>query len=112
VYERHRHRYEFNNSYRNLFVEKGYVISGTSPDVRLAEIIELPSHPFFIATQFHPEFQSRPSSPHPLFLGLVKAAMGDDNSEDFFKNAAFTREHGSKLDSLELPTLNSEIQKS
>lgn len=112
VYERHRHRYEFNNSYRNLFIENGYVISGTSPDGRLAEIIELPSHPFFIATQFHPEFQSRPSSPHPLFLGLVKAAMGEDNSEDFFKNASFTTANGSKLDSLELPSLNSEIQKS
>ncbi|MBD0268742.1 MAG: CTP synthase, partial [Cyanobacteria bacterium Co-bin8] len=68
VYERHRHRYEFNNAYRNLFVESGYEISGTSPDGRLVEIIELPGHPFFIASQFHPEFQSRPSAPHPLFL--------------------------------------------
>jgi CTP synthase len=76
VYERHRHRYEFNNAYRNLFLESGYDISGTSPDGRLVEIIELPSHPFFIASQFHPEFQSRPSAPHPLFLGLVSAALG------------------------------------
>ncbi len=75
VYERHRHRYEFNNAYRNLFLESGYQISGTSPDGRLVEIIELPSHPFFVATQFHPEFQSRPNSPHPLFRGLVRAAM-------------------------------------
>ncbi len=75
VYERHRHRYEFNNAYRNLFVETGYQVSGTSPDGRLVEIIELPSHPFFIATQFHPEFQSRPSKPHPLFMGLITAAM-------------------------------------
>ncbi len=75
VYERHRHRYEFNNAYRNLFLENGYVISGTSPDGRLVEIIELPSHPFFIATQFHPEFQSRPSKPHPLFKGFVQAAL-------------------------------------
>jgi CTP synthase len=75
VYERHRHRYEFNNAYRNLFMESGYTISGTSPDGRLVEIIELPSHPFFIASQFHPEFQSRPSSPHPLFAGLVEAAL-------------------------------------
>jgi CTP synthase len=76
IYERHRHRYEFNNAYRNLFLESGYVVSGTSPDGRLVEIIELPSHPFFIASQFHPEFQSRPSAPHPLFLGLVEAALG------------------------------------
>ncbi|NJO67307.1 MAG: CTP synthase, partial [Leptolyngbyaceae cyanobacterium RM1_405_57] len=75
VYERHRHRYEFNNAYRNLFLESGYSISGASPDGRLVEIIELPSHPFFIATQFHPEFQSRPSKPHPLFRGFVEAAI-------------------------------------
>ncbi|MBV8883730.1 MAG: CTP synthase [Chroococcidiopsidaceae cyanobacterium CP_BM_RX_35] len=75
IYERHRHRYEFNNAYRNLFLETGLVISGTSPGGRLVEIIELPSHPFFIATQFHPEFQSRPSAPHPLFKGLVQAAI-------------------------------------
>jgi CTP synthase len=75
VYERHRHRYEFNNTYRTLFLESGYQVSGTSPDGRLVEIVELPGHPFFIATQFHPEFQSRPSQPHPLFLGLVQAAL-------------------------------------
>lgn len=75
VYERHRHRYEFNNAYRNLFLDTGYVISGTSPDGRLVEMIELPQHPFFIATQFHPEFRSRPSTPHPLFKGLVQAAV-------------------------------------
>lgn len=80
VYERHRHRYEFNNAYRNLFLESGYVVSGTSPDGRLVEIIELPNHPFFIATQFHPEFQSRPSSPHPLFRGFMQAAL-DRNSD-------------------------------
>ncbi|OCR01204.1 CTP synthase [Oscillatoriales cyanobacterium USR001] len=74
IYERHRHRYEFNNAYRNVFLETGYIISGTSPDGRLVEIIELPKHPFFIATQFHPEFQSRPSAPHPLFTGFVEAA--------------------------------------
>ncbi|MEC4986804.1 MAG: CTP synthase [Oscillatoria sp. PMC 1068.18] len=75
IYERHRHRYEFNNAYRNLFIETGYLISGTSPDGRLVEIIELTEHPFFIATQFHPEFHSRPSNPHPLFLGFVKATL-------------------------------------
>ncbi|MEM0981888.1 MAG: CTP synthase [Cyanobacteria bacterium P01_H01_bin.58] len=76
IYERHRHRYEFNNAYRTLFVESGYVISGTSPDGRLVEMIENPHHPFFIASQFHPEFQSRPSSPHPLFLGFMQASCG------------------------------------
>ncbi|MGB3300763.1 MAG: CTP synthase [Phormidesmis sp.] len=77
VYERHRHRYEFNNAYRNLFLESGYMISGTSPDGRLVEIVELPSHPFFIACQFHPEFQSRPNTPHPMFLGLIEASLND-----------------------------------
>jgi CTP synthase len=75
IYERHRHRYEFNNAYRNQFLASGYLISGTSPDSRLVEIIELPTHPFFIATQFHPEFQSTPSVPHPLFKGLMSAAL-------------------------------------
>jgi CTP synthase len=75
VYERHRHRYEFNNAYRSLLLETGYVVSGTSPDGRLVEIIEYPEHPFFIASQFHPEFRSRPNSAHPLFFGLVKAAL-------------------------------------
>ncbi|MBF2003052.1 MAG: CTP synthase [Synechococcales cyanobacterium C42_A2020_086] len=77
VYERHRHRYEFNNAYRNLFLESGYKISGISPDGRLVETIELPDHPFFIATQSHPEFQSSPSKPHPLFHGLIQAALGN-----------------------------------
>ncbi len=80
VYERHRHRYEFNNAYRNVFVESGYTISGTSPDGRLVEIIELPNHPFFIATQFHPEFQSRPNHPHPLFKGFVQATLSHNPS--------------------------------
>ena len=75
VYERHRHRYEFNNSYRNLFLESGYTISGTSPDGRLVELIELQGHPFFTACQYHPEFLSRPGQPHPLFQGLIEAAQ-------------------------------------
>jgi CTP synthase len=88
IYERHRHRYEFNNAYRNLFLETGYEVSGTSPDGRLVEIIELPNHPFFLATQFHPEFRSRPSSSHPLFLGFVKAAL----EKKSFKKEAFKEE--------------------
>jgi CTP synthase len=75
IYERHRHRYEFNNAYRNLFLESGYVVSGTSLDGRLVEIIEYPQHPFFLACQFHPEFQSRPNAPHPLFRGFMQAAI-------------------------------------
>ena len=74
VYERHRHRYEFNNAYRNLFLESGYDISGVSPDGRLVELIELKGHPFFLACQYHPEFLSRPGRPHPLFTGLINAA--------------------------------------
>ncbi|MGB1776217.1 MAG: CTP synthase [Synechococcus sp.] len=75
VYERHRHRYEFNNAYRTLFLESGYEVSGTSPDGRLVELIELKGHPFFTACQYHPEFLSRPGHPHPLFRGLIEAAQ-------------------------------------
>ncbi|MDW8290857.1 MAG: CTP synthase, partial [Armatimonadota bacterium] len=75
VYERHRHRYEVNNEYRERLAEHGMVFSGVSPDYRLVEIIELEGHPFFMATQFHPEFRSRPNRPHPLFVGFVKAAL-------------------------------------
>ncbi|WP_375426204.1 CTP synthase [uncultured Friedmanniella sp.] len=77
VTERHRHRYEVNNSYRDRLEEAGLVISGTSPDSRLVEFIELPDdvHPYFVATQAHPELKSRPTRPHPLFVGLVEAAL-------------------------------------
>ena len=75
VYERHRHRFEVNNAYREKLAEAGMVFSGISPDNRLVEIIELPNHPYFIATQFHPEFRSRPNRAHPLFAGLVEAAL-------------------------------------
>ena len=75
IYERHRHRYEFNNVYRSQLLDSGYLVSGTSPDGRLVEIVEYPKHPFFIACQFHPEFQSRPNAPHPLFKGFMTAAI-------------------------------------
>ncbi|MDJ0924684.1 MAG: CTP synthase [Acidimicrobiia bacterium] len=75
VYERHRHRWEVNNRFRNALGKAGFVASGVSPDDRLVEIVEIPSHPYFIATQFHPEFTSRPEDPHPLFTGLVRAAL-------------------------------------
>jgi CTP synthase len=84
VYERHRHRYEFNNAYRQLFLESGYVVSGTSLDGRLVEMIELPHHPFFIACQFHPEFLSRPSAPHPLFTGFMQAAIARSHPSSNF----------------------------
>lgn len=74
VNERHRHRYEFNNAYRAMFEEAGFVFSGTSPDGKLVEVIELKDHPFYIASQFHPEFQSKPNAPHPLFKGFITAA--------------------------------------
>ncbi|MBI3875470.1 MAG: CTP synthase [Verrucomicrobia bacterium] len=73
IHERHRHRYEFNNSYRAQFEENGFLLSGTSPDGKLVELIELKDHPFFIASQFHPEFQSKPNAPHPLFKGFIAA---------------------------------------
>ncbi|HTQ11858.1 MAG TPA: CTP synthase [Fimbriimonadaceae bacterium] len=73
--ERHRHRYEVNNDFREQLQEYGMAISGVSPDYRLVEMIEIPSHPFFIGTQAHPEFKSRPNRPHPLFQGLVAAAL-------------------------------------
>ncbi|TBL72623.1 CTP synthase [Paenibacillus thalictri] len=75
VYERHRHRYEFNNEYRDLIESAGLKVSGTSPDGRLVEIVEYPDHPWFLAVQFHPEFTSRPNRPQPLFRHFVRAAF-------------------------------------
>ncbi len=74
VYERHRHRYEFNNEFRELLTDKGMVLAGLSPDGRLVEVIELQDHPWFVGSQFHPEFKSRPERPHPLFRDFVGAA--------------------------------------
>ena len=73
INERHRHRFEFNNDFKQLFEENGLKVSGTSPDGTLVEIVEIPSHKFFIAGQFHPEFKSRPDRPAPLFREFVKA---------------------------------------
>ena len=75
IHERHRHRYEVNNEYRDAFIENGMMLSGCSPDGRIVEMIEIPCHPWFIATQAHPEFKSRPNKPHPLFKGFIKAAL-------------------------------------
>ncbi len=75
IYERHRHRWEFNNKYRTEMVNAGLILSGTSPDDRLVEIVELKDHPWFVGCQFHPEFKSRPTKAHPLFKGLIKTAL-------------------------------------
>ncbi len=75
ISERHRHRFEFNNSYREIFQSKGLVFSGLSPDERLVEMVELKDHPYFVACQFHPEFKSKPVDPHPLFRTFIKAAI-------------------------------------
>ena len=77
IYERHRHRYEFNNEYREQLTEAGLVLGGTSPDGRLVEIVELPEteHPWFLGCQFHPEFKSRPTHAHPLFRDFIAAAL-------------------------------------
>jgi len=75
ISERHRHRYEVSNQFRDLFVEKGLRLSGLSPDGSLVEMIELPDHPYFVACQFHPELKSRPTRPHPLFAGFIAAAV-------------------------------------
>lgn len=75
IYERHRHRFEFNNEFREELQECGLVISGTSPDGRLVEVIELKDHPWFVGTQFHPEFKSRPNNPHPLFRDFIQASI-------------------------------------
>jgi CTP synthase len=83
VSERHRHRYEVNNAYREVLAASGLVISGTSPDGRLVEFVELPAevHPFFVATQAHPELKSRPTRPHPLFSAFVAAALEYNDQE-------------------------------
>ncbi len=75
ITERHRHRYEFNNFYRDRLTQKGMVLSGVSPDGKLVEIVEIPEHPWFVAGQFHPEFKSRPEKAHPLFAGFIKASL-------------------------------------
>ena len=82
IAERHRHRYEFNNDYRQKLEDLGLVASGISPDGRLVETIEIPEHPFFIGVQFHPEFKSRPNKPHPLFRGFIGAALAKQKDRD------------------------------
>lgn len=90
IHERHRHRYEVNNTYRESLVKAGLVVSGTTLDERLVETIELADHPWFVACQFHPEFKSRPIRPHPLFRDLIAAAIdfGSGRTQSRGKTAA------------------------
>lgn len=97
IEERHRHRYEVNNAYRAELAEKGMIIAGTSPDGRIVEMIEIKKHPFFVGTQGHPEFKSRPDQAHPLFEGFVRAALNDANTKISHDSA------GSAGKSAELP---------
>jgi len=96
VLERHRHRFEFNNAYRELLQSHGMRFTGLSPDGRLVEIAEMPDHPFYLGTQYHPEFKSRPNRPHPLFISFIDAAMA------FARANGRTTEAASRLQ--ELPT--------
>ena len=75
IYERHRHRFEFNNAYREKLTSQGLVLGGTLPNDRLVEVVEIKDHPWYVGTQFHPELKSRPTNPHPLFRDFVKAAL-------------------------------------
>ncbi|HYO94526.1 MAG TPA: CTP synthetase, partial [Polyangiaceae bacterium] len=99
ITERHRHRFEFNNDYREALPRAGLVLSGTSPDDRLVEIIELPEHPYFLGCQFHPEFKSRPMSAHPLFSQFVRAACS--RRDDIAKSARDARDEAAPVHSTE-----------
>jgi CTP synthase len=93
VKERHRHRFEVNNTYRDLLSQAGLVFSGLSPDGRLVEIVESEDHPFMLGSQFHPEFKSRPTRPHPLFKAFIAAAIGyyesrGEGSSEFTRQTA------------------------
>jgi CTP synthase len=89
IYERHRHRFEVNNRYRQALEGAGMLLSGQSPDGRLVEIVELKDHPWFVASQFHPEFKSRPERPHPLFDGFIEASLaGVEGREPVFGRRA------------------------
>ncbi|MGD9239584.1 MAG: gamma-glutamyl-gamma-aminobutyrate hydrolase family protein, partial [Desulfobacterales bacterium] len=82
ISERHRHRYEFNNAFLDRLKEKGMVISGTSPNGELVEIIEIGDHPWFLGCQFHPEFKSRPMEPHPLFRDFIEASLKNSQQQN------------------------------
>ena len=88
VDERHRHRYEFNSTYRDQFEGAGMMATGINPDNDLVEIVEIPSHPYFVASQFHPEYASTVLNPHPLFVSFVEAAMVESVPQDVAATSA------------------------
>ena len=92
VYERHRHRYEVNNKYRKELEKNGLIISGVSPDDDLVEMVELKEHPFFVASQFHPEFKSRPWDPAPMFNSFIKASKEIDIPTEKINDASKVRD--------------------
>ena len=97
ISERHRHRYEFNNRYRDQYIANGMQFSGTSPDGSLVEVVELPEHPWFLAVQYHPEFKSKPTVPQALFAGFIGAAVARNKSRGgggIGKKAAGEEERG------------------
>jgi CTP synthase len=94
VFERHRHRYEFNKRYESAFEKAGIVFSGRWPEKGLVEIMELPDHPWFVCCQFHPEFRSRPGKPHPLFHGFVAAAVSYREADDGVEGGSEVGESG------------------
>ncbi len=98
VYERHRHRFEFNNAFRELLTSAGLVLSGLSPDGRLVEIAELADHPWMLGTQFHPEFKSRPTAAHPLFRAFIKAADAMSEQRRITGRAAVARAEALVMD--------------
>jgi len=91
IYERHRHRYELNNEFRDLLASKGLSLTGLSPSERLVEIVELPEHPWFVGVQFHPEFKSRPNRPHPLFRDFIRASLAGQQVSQLNRNSALKR---------------------
>ena len=100
VSERHRHRYEVSNAYRDQFVEHGLTLSGLSPDGSLVEIVELQTHPWFIGCQFHPELQSRPTRPHPLFAGFIARGGRSEEQRALSDRRAVARRRRSSVDRL------------
>jgi len=92
IEERHRHRYEFNNTYLDSFASKGMIATGKNPDSGLVEIMEIPSHPWFVAAQFHPEYSSTVESPHPLFIGFLNASKATVDSTNT-SSASQERQH-------------------
>ncbi|MEZ4834578.1 MAG: hypothetical protein R2873_21740 [Caldilineaceae bacterium] len=112
--ERHRHRFEFNNAYREMMEAEGLVISGQSPDGRLVEIVEVADHPFMVGSQFHPEFKSRPNRPHPLFLAFVQAAVQHRGQDGQGTNGVASQQTSAEMSNVmtDLPVANLGVEES